>query len=121
MRILLSAFLLSYLIAASAADSLSINVDAQKSQFEVSLPANPTTGYQWTVQDYDRSFLKLLASQYKGPETKLIGAGGQMIFRFLLVKGKIYPKKTKMLFKYARPWDAQSGSFKKVFINFKNH
>nr|WP_232220591.1 protease inhibitor I42 family protein [Legionella tunisiensis] len=63
-------------------------------------------------QKYDKSFLQLIASHYISPQTKLMGAGGQMQFKFELVEGKIYPKNTSMLFKYARPWEPDTGTLK---------
>lgn len=116
---LTSLILLGLSITTNAADALSINVNSKASQFVVSLAANPTTGYQWSLVSYDKSFLNLASSVYQRPQTKAIGAGGQMLFTFTLNKGAHYPEKTKMLFKYARSWEANSGTIKEVTINFK--
>lgn len=117
MKTLWSGLLLAFASFTQAADTMSLNVDTSNSQFEVTLPANPTTGYQWTVEQYDKSILKLLSSKYVAPQTKLIGAGGQMLFTFQLL-GKIYPQSSTLVFKYARPWEANTGTVKKVTINF---
>ena len=101
-----------------AADILAIHVDRSSQQFAVTLPANPTTGYQWTVTTYDKQLLHVTSSHYAARQTKRIGAGGEMIFIFALNKGKSYPNSTRMLFTYARPWDSKSGSLKRVIINF---
>ncbi|CEK10981.1 protease inhibitor I42 family protein [Legionella hackeliae] len=100
------------------ADNMSLNVNPNQNQFVVTLPANPTTGYQWTVEKYDKSILKLLSSKYVSAQTKLIGAGGQMLFTFQLLKEKAYPQSTSMQFKYARPWEPETGSLKQVVVNF---
>ncbi|KTD23394.1 secreted protein [Legionella lansingensis] len=118
MKKLLSCFLLAFTTLTQAANSMSINVDTSATQFLVTLPANPTTGYQWTVEDYDKSFLKLLSSRYAAPQTKLMGAGGEMSFTFQLISGRSYPKNTTLVFKYARPWEPQTGTVQKVTVNF---
>ena len=123
MRMLLGGLLLSlsFLVSANAADSMTINVDVNQPQFQVSLEANPTTGYQWSVQEYDQSFLQLSSSQFIAPTTKLIGAGGMMVYTFELINGKTYPQTTEMVFKYAQPWEPKKGSLKKVIVNFKKN
>lgn len=118
MRMLLGSLLLSFVVTANATDTMSINVDPNQTQFVITLPANPTTGYQWTVKKYDKSFLQLISSHYVAPQTKLIGAGGNMLFTFELIKGKAYPQNTEMLFKYAQPWSLKNSTLKKVSINF---
>ncbi len=101
-----------------AADTLTLYVDSSSPQFVVTLPANPTTGYQWTVSTYDKTMLRLTSSHYIVPKTKLIGAGGEMTFTFALNKGKAYPKATTMSFTYARSWEPKSGTLKQVTVQF---
>lgn len=119
MRIILGGLLLSFVVSANAADTMTLNVNASQSQFSVTLPSNPTTGYQWTVKKYDNSFLKLIASEYLAPQTKLIGAGGQMQFKFELESGKPHPASTQIQFKYERPWEPNKGTLKTVTVNFQ--
>ncbi len=120
MRILLVAFLLSFFVAANAADTMTMKVNAKQKQFLVTLPANPTTGYQWALIKYDHSLLKLTKSHFLPPTNKLIGAGGQMQFNFKLIKAINNPSKTTLLFKYQRPWEAKSGTLKTVIVNFQD-
>lgn len=105
----------------SHADPLAIKVSNQQSSFVVNLEANPTTGYQWEVVSYDKALLTLKSSVYQRPDTKLIGAGGQMLFTFTVNKGKTHPKSTKLVFKYARPWEKDTGTLQKVVVNFSPH
>lgn len=100
------------------AGTLMMQVDASNPQFDVTLPANPTTGYQWAVTQYDKTLFQMTGSQYFAPQTKRMGAGGQMIFTFRLNKGKNYPQKTNLLFTYARSWEPKSGTQKPVIITF---
>ncbi len=106
---------------AHAVDSDSINrvVDSQKKFFIIRLPSNPTTGYQWRVEDYNKSLFKLVKSHYIPEATNLMGAGGQMNFKFVLKKGKDYPDKSTMVFKYARPWEKTGGTPKTIHLTFK--
>ena len=39
-------------------------VPPKQATFAVALPANPTTGYQWTVVTYDKTKLVLLGQKY---------------------------------------------------------
>lgn len=118
MKIILGCLLLSLSIIANAGDDLSMNINSNETSFVVTLSANPTTGYQWSVVQFDKSLLTLSSSQYQRSQTNLIGSGGQMLFTFTLNKGKSYPSKTTMQFKYARSWEHNSGSVKNVTVNF---
>lgn len=118
MKTMLGGLLLLWSLCIQAADTLTINVDKKNPRFVVALPSNPTTGFQWTVTTYDRTIFQLKSSRFIAPQTKLIGAGGQMTFTFGLIKGKSYPDTTKMTFTYARSWESNSGTLKHVTINF---
>lgn len=119
MRIFLNALLLAVMNIANASEKMSINVDINQPKFVVSLAANATTGYQWSVQSYDKTILKLHHSKYITPKTHLIGAGGKMEFTFILANhNRIYPKNTVISFKYARPWESDKGVTKKVTVIF---
>lgn len=121
MRVLLVSFILLGSLNVFAANSVTMNVSAKTPTFIVTLPSNPTTGYQWTVTKYDQKLFNLAKRQYIAPQTKLIGAGGNMNFTFALKKGMSYPKSTKMAFTYGRSWDPKSGTLKKVTVNFVNN
>ncbi|QDP72493.1 protease inhibitor I42 family protein [Legionella israelensis] len=106
-------------VCVQAENSMTLNVDRQKKFFIVSLASNPTTGYQWTVKNYDKSFLNLEKTYYEPEKTNLMGAGGHTQFKFVLRKGKEYPDKTTMLFQYARPWEKENeGTLKEVNVYF---
>lgn len=118
MNRVLGFLLLGFSLIANAGTNLELNVDAKQSSFVVTLAANPTTGYNWSVLEFDKNLLTLTSSQYQKAKNKLIGAGGQMLFTFALNKGKSYPHSTSMTFKYARSWDANSATLQKVTVNF---
>lgn len=103
----------------NAADTLTITVDPNSPQFVVTLPANPTTGYRWSVTKYDTVNLQMVSSRFIAPQTKRVGAGGNMTFIFAPAKGKAYPQSTQMVFTYARPWESTSGTVKNVVVKFK--
>jgi predicted secreted protein len=70
--------------------------------FTISLPANPTTGYEWKV-DYDYVLLKQESAEFERTyvETKRMGAGGTSVFVFLPIK----PGKSTIYFVYKRSWE----------------
>jgi inhibitor of cysteine peptidase len=120
MKIWYALLLFSLSMSAAASDDLSmtVNTHTSKKQFVVSLAANPTTGYQWTLVQFDKNILTLSSSYYQKTQTYRIGSGGQMLFTFALRRGKNYPAKTDIVFKYARPWEQKEGGLKKVKIRF---
>jgi inhibitor of cysteine peptidase len=89
-------------------------------QFRVVLPANPTTGYQWTLHNYNKSLLRLVSSQFNRPNSTLIGAGGSAIFTFQVIPGAITPSVTALVFSYARPWEPQKGTLQTVTVRFQD-
>lgn len=47
------------------------------------LPANPTTGFSWTIAKNDDAKLKSAGKpEFEPPDKKVVGAGGTQIFRF---------------------------------------
>lgn len=119
MRRLIGSLLFSFLAAANAANPIIVTVPVNQKQFSIHLDSNPTTGYQWTLIKFDKTFLELTASRYIPATSKLMGVGGQMQFEFKLGEGKTYPSKTTMIFKYQRPWESEAGALQTVNINFQ--
>jgi inhibitor of cysteine peptidase len=72
-------------------------------EFSISLPANPTTGYQWELaQPLDESILQLVSTTFERPESPpRPGAGGTSVWTFLpLCAGA-----TTVALRYRRPWE----------------
>ncbi len=68
----------------------------------ITLPSNPTTGYRWQlIAPFDEGILKLSGSEYKKPDSKLLGAGGHELWTFQAVG----PGKTRIVMEYVRPWE----------------
>ncbi|ARB91686.1 protease inhibitor I42 family protein [Legionella longbeachae] len=101
-----------------ANDNPTLNVNVSSPSFEVTLPANPTTGFQWSVVQYNKKLLTLSNSSYEQPKTKLMGAGGQMHFIFTLQKGVNFPQSTEIQLKYARSWEPSSATLRNIKVNF---
>jgi predicted secreted protein len=70
--------------------------------FTISLPSNPTTGYDWTA-DYDYVLLKLENAQFERDDQKAlrVGTGGTSVFVFT----PIGVGKTTIYFVYKRSWE----------------
>lgn len=101
-----------------ADDPVTIHVDPGDKTFQVSLPSNPTTGYQWTLKSYDTKLLKFLSSIYTPSKSNLIGAGGTMVFSFERLDKVDVPETTLLEFLYARPWEKEGGTSKTVSVTF---
>jgi len=50
--------------------------------FTVRLAENPTTGYRWRIEDWDRPVLALAGDEYHAPEDLLHGASGEHEWHF---------------------------------------
>jgi predicted secreted protein len=78
-------------------------------KFTIILGANHTTGYRWELSNsLDKNIVELVGSVYKTSDTKKVGSGGMEVWTFL-AKGT---GKTKVSFKYFRPWEKQAGPAK---------
>jgi len=73
-----------------------------KEPFTISLPANPTTGYEWKA-DYDYILLNEDSAQFERASTGTanVGAGGTSVFVFT----PLMPGKTTIYFVYKRSWE----------------
>lgn len=119
MNWVLICFLWCFSIIGCAEEAIIMNVNLTQAQFEVNLPANPTTGYQWRVESYDKQLLNLTKSEYQPSQPQMIGSGGHMLYIFELIKGKNRPKNTNLVFKYSRPWEKNGDSnVQKVRVEF---
>lgn len=79
------------------------------SEFIISLPSNPTTGYTWT-ENHDEAMLKMVDKSYQQNEASkgMVGAGGTEHLRFKALKSG----ETKITLVYRRPWEQPSSQDK---------
>ena len=97
-------------------DKLSIMVSKEQPQFIIRLKANPTTGYNWFLGEYDAKLITPLKHKYEAPNTKLMGAPGYDVWTFAVKPaGFAVPQTTKLHFSYVRPWEAQGQGKQIVF------
>lgn len=73
--------------AAVYSDPTSAIFTTVNSEFTIAIPANATTGYQWTAE-YNTSMLSLVSSEYKPSKQakNQVGAGGIQYFKFKALK-----------------------------------
>ena len=92
----------SYAFAEAGYDmtnTIKVTVDKE---FVITLDANATTGYAWQLASaIDDSLIKLVHSEYVPDKTGLVGSGGKSIWTFKAIR----TGKTKLSFKYIRPWE----------------
>lgn len=89
-------------------------VEAKAGQkFTIILGANHTTGYRWELSSsIDKNIVELVGSAYETSDTQKVGSGGREVWTFLAKS----PGKTKVSFKYFRPWEKQAGPAKTTSI-----
>jgi inhibitor of cysteine peptidase len=98
---LLICLALSWVTTAGAAEPKPITVKVGQ-EFKFTLRSNATTGYQWVLaKPLDEKLVKLLGSEYKRLDSKLVGSGGDMVWTFqALAEGK-----AEIGLNYVRPWE----------------
>lgn len=82
-------------------------------QFTITLDANHTTGYSWTAVVSDSTILGTEGSDYVTPAVKVMGRGGQEVWRF---RG-VLQGTTTITFKYAKPWEKDTPPAKTIVYN----
>ena len=71
-------------------------------QLIITLPGNPTTGYNWEVKSVDAAILGVVGEpQFVSDNTNLVGAGGQLSLTFKALKAG----STTLELVYHRPWE----------------
>lgn len=115
-----SIFLLMFLLSSMgfAAKNQTLLVRDNQKTFEVILPANPTTGYEWSIKKVNKQLLHLEKVYFEKSSTLLIGAGGKTHFQFKIISKKYLPASTTIIFKYARSWEKEGATLKSVMVNF---
>lgn len=79
-------------------------------EFEITLAANATTGYEWQLE-FDEKLIELLDRNYKVSDENKIGAGGLETFKFKALDSG----ETEIIFSYMRPWESKPAIEKKVY------
>ena len=87
-------------------------------RFEVTLPANPTTGFQWTLQKYDEERFSIEKDMYIVSDSTRMGAPGQHVFYFKQKEHADCPESTTLYFRHARSWEPDSGASTEVTVHF---
>ena len=70
--------------------------------FVLVLDSNATTGYKWQMaQSLNENIVKFVASEYRGPENPIPGAGGREYLTFTATG----PGQAAIMLDYLRPWE----------------
>ena len=86
-------------LAAGSTRVLKMNVG---DEFIIMLTSNRTTGYEWQIdRPLEGNKIKQAGLIYTPDQTGLVGSGGKEEWRFK-ARG---PGKSKIFFKYVRPWE----------------
>jgi inhibitor of cysteine peptidase len=85
--------------------------------FTIILQSNPTTGYSWSLKNYDPNIILPLSRKFYPSTSKgLVGAPGYEKWTFRVKAGGFtVPQLTSITLIYLRPWEEQGVQT----INFK--
>jgi|GEM_PF-1941572 len=95
-----------------------ITLDVPCSRFDVILPANPSTGFRWTIESYDTERFAYLETEYVAATTAQIGTPGTRIFYFKPKVEAMCPESTTLRFSYGRSWEPDSSTLTEVVVHF---
>jgi inhibitor of cysteine peptidase len=85
-------------------------------ELTIALPANPSTGYGWTVSAIDPAVVIQKGEPEFAAQSNLTGAGGTMTFRFIAAGAG----ESELRLEYRRPWeDAEPFDTFQVTVNVK--
>jgi predicted secreted protein len=93
-----------------------ITVTASHPEFTLKLKSNPSTGYSWSLGEYDAKLITPLKHNYHQSTSALIGASGFERWTFR-VKPQAFavPQQTNIAMVYARPWQKKETSTPLIF------
>lgn len=84
-----------------------IQLQPSQRQVTIKVKANPTTGYLWSVKQYDAKYFKLDSIKTLKPKDKqLMGAPSEKLFVFNLIRNLDRP--SNIILQFGRPWDPKS-------------
>lgn len=96
-----------------------ISVHSKQPKFIIKLKANHTTGYSWSLKNYNSKLIKLNNHKYIAPSTKLLGAPGFEVWTFSVNPTAFdNPQVTTIELLYAQPWQKNVNN-KSVKFNVK--
>ncbi len=81
----------------------------------ITLPENATTGYRWTVENYDRELFNELPSEAHYPATTAVGSGGEVVFIFQAKKSGT----GNIMLKQWRSWEGDSSAIARFHIQLR--
>ena len=79
------------------------------------LEENPTTGYQWEIEELDNGMIELTSSSFDLKSDSAIGGGGIRIFRYDAKK----PGDTRISLKLWRSWEGDSSIMERFQVMLK--
>jgi predicted secreted protein len=92
-------------------------VTPNKPQVSIVLETNPSTGYSWSVASFDKRLLTLKSHKILPNKSNMMGAPTLEQWIFDVNKTAFgSPKTTLVRFKYARPWDQTTGTYRVVRV-----
>ena len=86
--------------------NLSILATVNQPVFTIKLKSNPTTGYSWSLKNYDAKVIQSIKHVYQAPNHGLIGQSGFELWTFRVKPAGFNQaeKTTTISMIYARPW-----------------
>ncbi|HVY53520.1 MAG TPA: protease inhibitor I42 family protein [Gammaproteobacteria bacterium] len=89
-----------------------IHLDNITHQFIIKLKSNPTTGFKWSLKQYDPHYLELVRHNFEAPNSKLMGAPGFETWLFETKQKNFTNVPIKLI--YARAWEKPNSNVSEI-------
>jgi inhibitor of cysteine peptidase len=113
-------FLMAVMPAASfeyTQDEIKVRVSREHPQFTVKLKSNPSTGYSWSLSDYNARLIDVISHGYHASREKRPGAFSTEIWTFRVKStGPQGLKPILLHFVYMRPWELSAQPARQVTV-----
>lgn len=92
-----------------------IVISGNQATVNILLPAQPSTGYQWFLSEYDDKSLRVQSYRHIPNDSKRVGSIGQDEFKVVVHnRFKNAPQKQTLTFEYIRPWSPDENPLTKT-------
>lgn len=81
--------------------------------FTITIPTNPTTGYQWQLaRPLNDKMIQFVSSEYSADNTGAVGSGGKEIWTFRALRAG----RSAIALKYVRTWEKDAAPEIRYYI-----
>lgn len=94
-----------------------VAISPEQNILTINIQANPSTGYNWYLSQFNNQFFTLSSYQFTPGKTKMPGSPGTATFNFTINPSfHTGPYLSEIDFTYLRPWDMSSAVHQALWV-----